>query len=199
MLLQPANTKGYKKTYHLKGIRRHKDDATSVHLWVDQVRNSNREDNPVLLYKPQGHAQPDECDNNLSTNDFVLALQTPLQADILKRFSNNRIVCVDNTHGTNGYDFSLITVMVIDEYGEGFPVAWCFSNREDQTLLIAFYKAIMNQVGDITPRWFMSDLAEQFYSAWVLTFGKENPPFLEAIVCLAHRQGLEGKLKAGKR
>ena len=70
---------------------------------------------------------------------------------------------MDGTHGTNGYDFMLITVIVIDEYGEGFPVAWCISNREDQLLLINFFKALRKRVGDLSPAWFMSDLAEQYY------------------------------------
>ena len=63
--------------------------------------------NPVILYKPQGAPQPDVCDN-LSDKDFVLAIQTPLQADMMKKFTSSRVVCVDGTHGTNGYDFTLI-------------------------------------------------------------------------------------------
>ena len=30
-------------------------------------------------------------------------------------------VCMDATHGTNMYDFNLITVLVIDEFGD----CWC--------------------------------------------------------------------------
>ena len=29
------------------------------------------------------------------------------------------VICIDSTHKTNVYDFKLVTVMVIDEYGEG--------------------------------------------------------------------------------
>ena len=28
-------------------------------------------------------------------------------------------ICMDATHGTNAYDFNLITAVVIDEFGEG--------------------------------------------------------------------------------
>ena len=122
-----------------------------------------QEKNPVLLYKAQGQIPPQGYEN-LSHKDFAIAIQTPLQAEILKRFSSDRVICVDSTHGTNSYNFSLITVMVIDEYGEGFPVAWCISNREDHPLLLIFYKAIKSKVGVLTPKWFMSDLAEQFFS-----------------------------------
>jgi len=84
---------------------------------------------------------------HLFKNDFALAIQTPIKADVLKQFSSNGVICVDSTYGTNGYDFNIITVMVIDEYGEGYPVAWCMSNKEDHYLLQYFYEAIKNKTG----------------------------------------------------
>ena len=101
---------------------------------------------------------------------------------MMRTLATNRVICVDVTHRTNSYDFTLITVMVIDEYGEGFPVAWCISNREDQFLLINFFNALKKRVGTLYPKWFMTDLAEQFYNAWVPTFG--NKP--RKLVCTWH-------------
>ena len=49
-------------------------------------------------------------------------------------------VCIDATHGTAGYDFPLTTVMVMDEQGEGFPIAWCLSNHEDFTRMCIFFQ-----------------------------------------------------------
>lgn len=100
----------------------------------------------------------------------------------MKKLCNGRVVCIDGTHGTNGYDFTLITVMVVDEYREGVPVAWCISNREDKLLLINFYKALKQKVGELTPVWFMSDLAEQFYTAWVSIFNKRP----RKLLCIWH-------------
>ena len=138
-------------------------------MWVEEMKRS--ESDPVILYKPQGQTPPQKC-RYLSERDFVVAIQTPLQADMMKQFTNNRVLCVDGTHGTNSYDFTLISVLVVDEFGEGFPVAWCISNREDQIVLSCFFDAIKDSVGDLAPAWFMSDLAEQFYNAWVATFSK---------------------------
>ena len=101
----------------------------------------------------------------------MLAIQTPMQADMMKAFGNEKVVCIDATHGTNGYDFSLITVLVTDEFGEGYPVAWCLSNRTDLTLLLSFFKSIKNRIGVIIPKWIMTDDADQYYSAWVGVFG----------------------------
>ena len=93
----------------------------------------------------------------IEEKDFILVIQTPLQAAMLKEFGNN-IILIDSTHRTTGYDFQLITIVVVDELGEGYPIAWCLSNREDQIVL----------TGTISPSWFMSDDADQFYGAWTL-------------------------------
>lgn len=29
------------------------------------------------------------------------------------------VICMDDTHGTNMYDFTLNTILVVDEHGEG--------------------------------------------------------------------------------
>ena len=92
------------------------------------------------------------------------------------------MICIGSTHGTNGYDFTLISILIVDEYGEGFPVGWCISNREDQFLLINFFNAIKRRIGVVTPAWLMSDLAEQFYTAWVASF--KNKP--KQLVCVWH-------------
>lgn len=120
--------------------------------------------------------------DNLCSEDFVLAIQTPFQANIMKKHTNGRVICINSTHGTNGYDFTLISLLIVDEYGEGFPVGWCISNREDQFLLINFFNAIKKRIGVVTPAWLMTDLAEQFYSAWVASF--KNKP--EKLVCVWH-------------
>ena len=40
-------------------------------------------DNPVLLYKPQGHKPTTDC-QYLDNDDFVLIHQTPLQCAMMK-------------------------------------------------------------------------------------------------------------------
>ncbi len=104
--------------------------------------------NPILLYKSQGIEQTEDMDN-LGKNDILLCLQTEFQKDMMAKFGSN-IICVDATHGTTMSDFLLITVLVMDEYGEGVPVAQLakeqvhphhtqLSNREDQGALVEFF------------------------------------------------------------
>ena len=47
------------------------------------------------------------------------------------------MICVDSTSGTN--DFLLISVVIIDDHGEGLPVAWAITNHEDAVTLKVFF------------------------------------------------------------
>ena len=58
---------------------------------------------------------------------------------ILKKCGHGRVVCMDDTHGTNSCDFSLTTLLVVDEFGEGYPTAWCLSNRTDFHATVNLY------------------------------------------------------------
>ena len=125
-LLTRKDINNIELAYGFKGTQRHNDDATSVQILVEEMKMS--ESNRIILYKPQGMPQPEACEN-MCNNDFMLVIQTHLQAEIIKKYSYDRVICIDSTHGTNGYDFTLITIVVIDDFGEGFPVALCISNR----------------------------------------------------------------------
>ena len=76
----------------------------------------------------------------------------------------------DSTHGTNVYDFLLVSIMVVDSYGEGLPVAWALTNHEDTTVLTEFLKELKTRTGDIHSEVFMSDDTQQFYNASMVAF-----------------------------
>ena len=95
-------------------IKRHQNDATSVNLIVEELRNEHY--NPVLIYKPQGRTEP-QCPT-LQDETFVLALQTKFQKDLYEAHAST-ILCIDSTHGTNQYRLKLITCIVPDDHGKG--------------------------------------------------------------------------------
>ena len=67
----------------------------------------------------------------------------------MKHFGSKAIL-LDATHETTQYDFLLISLLVIDDHGEGIPsVAWAISNCEDTTILVQFLKAVHNRVDEI--------------------------------------------------
>ena len=92
---------------------RHADDAISVNILINELQNEDY--NPILIYKPQGAPDPDVP---FSEDRFVFAIQTKFQQDMYQQYAST-VICIDSTHKTNVYDFKLITLMVIDEYGEG--------------------------------------------------------------------------------
>ncbi len=119
-----------------------------------------------MFYKQQGETFADiGVNQGLNKDDFALhhiRQKSCIYVATTKWF-------VDSTHGTNGYDFKLISIVVVDQFGEGFLVAWCFSNWEDKILLMNFFSHLKHQIGNVKPQWLMSDDTEQFYSAWIAT------------------------------
>jgi hypothetical protein len=69
----------------------------------------------------------------LDVTDFALITMTSFQSQQLLKFEHDK-VCLDGTHRTNSCDFQLYTLMTVDEFGSGCPVAFCFSNRADETI-----------------------------------------------------------------
>ena len=82
---------------------------------------------------------------------FLLCIQTKLQRDIMKQFGND-VICIDATRNTNICNFLLITIMLIDSYGEGVPVAWAISSNEDSCTLTQLFKPLYERVGKIKPK-----------------------------------------------
>ena len=95
-------------------IMRHADDATSVNLLVNELRGEPYD--PVLLYKPQHTTSPEFV--AIPRDVFILAIQTQWQKEVYGKHAST-ILCMDSTHGTNAYQFKVITCIVPDEFGKG--------------------------------------------------------------------------------
>ena len=164
---------------NIESITKHSNDLLSTCAWVDELKSMPY--NPVLLFKPQGVEQSDGM-NDLAKDDFLLVLQTEFQKDAMKRYGNKAIL-MDATHSTTQYNFQLISILVMDDHGEGLPVGWALSNREDVALLVQFLKAVHERVGDLEVHYFMSDCAEQYYKAWCGVFGQHKT---KKLICIWH-------------
>ncbi|VEN46173.1 unnamed protein product [Callosobruchus maculatus] len=150
-------------------FQKHNNDAISVHLWVEEMMGLGSL-SPVLKYKRQN-----ETDNRgiFDDNDFFLVLMTEFQSQQLLKFGKDKI-CIDGTHGTNAYDIQLFSLLVVDEYGGGCPVAFCLSNRCHEAVFKVFFESIKEKVGKIEAHVFMSDDAPAFYNAWSIVMGAAN-------------------------
>ena len=99
------------------------------------------------------------------------------------------IVCMDATHNTNEYAFLLVTLMVKDQTGMGCPVAHCICTSDNEEILFVFLNEVRKKVGRILVRYFMSDMAPQYYKTFVNVMHKstDDPfPTPEAIRCMWH-------------
>ena len=177
-LTAKKNLDNISKSFGISDVQKHSDDQESVRACVEEWSHS--ENNPVLFHKYQGEPAPEGSD--LTKDDFMIVLQSPFQKEMALKFATNG-VCIDATYGTTGYDFLLTSVVVIDEYGEGFPVAWCLSNHEDFTHMCVFFEMVKRNCGILTPRWLMSDLANQFFNAWVGGNGRQAKAAVLYMAC----------------
>lgn len=166
-LLTRKDIHNIKTEYNIQiqeGVRDSKD-AISVDLFVQECQQS--EDNPILLYK----RQDEEHENHrLQRQDFCIIIMNTSQANMLKRFGTH-VVAIDSTHGLNPYNFELTTLVVIDEWGEGFPGACMLTNRKDTVIFEVFFEKIKEKIGPLAPRTFMSDITSVFYNAWLHIMG----------------------------
>lgn len=167
-LLKKQDIHNLKRQLNISGIQKHKNSVCAL---VEEAKAL--EYNPILLFKPQGEDQPEGMDN-IGKQDFLLCLQTEFQCDALEKYGNN-VVCMDATHGTTSYNFQLITILVMDEYEEGIPVAWAISNREDAMVLTQFLTAVKSRLKEtIEPKYLMTDDAQQYFTAWTAAFGSQH-------------------------
>jgi len=104
----------------------------------------------------------------LDINDFMLIILTETQKEVLKKFGSGKL-CIDSTHGTNQYNFNLTTIVVIDEFGEGYPAAFCISTKIDEVHMTVFFSKIKEAIDCFAPNVFMSDDAPAFWNAWIKT------------------------------
>ena len=117
--MERKDLQNIERAFGLKAVQRHLNDQQSVLSWIEEW--STEEQNTILYYKLQGQEAEDEYD---LANDLFIAVQTLFQKEMLLKFGHKGI-CYDSTHGTNAYDFNLTSLLVVAEFGQGFPVAWC--------------------------------------------------------------------------
>ena len=140
-----------------------KDDATSVFRLVHQWSNNPDFDSPVCYYKPCGESNDDTSETIpagsevplFSKTDFLLVFQTREQAMMF--LENDRVLLGDGTHGITGYGCFLLTLMVLNMWGQGLSVAWGISSKENHRIWYIFGKSLRPESLQAKPEVWMSD------------------------------------------
>ncbi|XP_049862861.1 uncharacterized protein LOC126356159 isoform X1 [Schistocerca gregaria] len=109
--------------------------------------------------------------STLRSEDSVLITMNNAQGEMLAKYGSD-CICVDETHGLNDYDFEVTTLLVLDDMRQGFPCTFVISNRNDSNVWSIFFNYVKSQVGQISPKVLMTDLAESYTIAWNETMGR---------------------------
>lgn len=140
---------------------------------VQRLRQT--EENPILMYRVP-NTQEESHDR---TKSLLIVLATQFQLKMLHDFGKNHI-CIDSTHDTAGYSFYLTSIVVVDDYGNGIPAAFCLSSGCSATEWETFFTVVKDKIRStyeldtIKANVFMSDNDPSFYSAWVKIMGAAN-------------------------
>ncbi|XP_065214418.1 uncharacterized protein LOC135841407 [Planococcus citri] len=118
----------------------------------------------VLLYKKQKEVLEDFPE--LQSDDFVLIYMNQKQKEKLQKFGNN-VICMDGTHGLNKYGFILHTLMILDDYDEGYPACFLFTNRNDFVVIEILFRCLKKEIGLLKPKTFISDMQETYFNAYL--------------------------------
>jgi len=84
--------------------------------------------------------------NPADPSEFNLGFSFTSSIKMARRWGNKRVIMMDSTHGTNNLGYPLTTVLVVDDHGNGHPVAWFFSSSESTASLIKFLNALLMKV-----------------------------------------------------
>ena len=74
-------------------MRKDTNDLLSTCTWVEEVAGLSY--NPILLFKPQGIDQSESM-NDLAKDDFILALQTEFQRDVMMQYGSEVILKIQH-------------------------------------------------------------------------------------------------------
>jgi len=67
---------------------------------------------------------------------------------MLQKFGNENI-CVDSTYGTTEYNRLLTSLVIVDEFGNGFPCCFCFTKKKDTKTWTTFFTKVKEKAGII--------------------------------------------------
>ncbi|XP_054263985.1 uncharacterized protein LOC128987253 [Macrosteles quadrilineatus] len=155
----------------ISGGRRHQNEMMSVDLWVAEEKE--KQNCVVKYYKKYGDEDPEF---GFQSDDFCLVIITEDQENFLKQYGQT-IICVDSSHGLGGSDrtIQLSTALIVDEYGEGIPIAYMYCNKTDRSAYEKMFHCMKEAYGSkINNDYFMSDMAEAIYNAWQVVMGNSK-------------------------
>lgn len=167
-----------KRDFNLFDGRKDSNDYVSVQKMVDYLQR--QEDKTIRYYRAPGS----QVEADTRATGFMLVLATEFQLNMLRKCGKDATICLDSTHGTAGYGYSLTSIVVIDEFGNGMATAFCLSSNTSQVEWKTFLEVVLEAMEGvpIAARVVMTDNDSSFYNAWVKVMG----PVQHRLLCSWH-------------
>lgn len=169
----------------------HENDAISVDIWVKNNLSK------VFLYKKIGNETFDigkwDFGNfgGSKENLFIIGLQSNRMCERMRE-GVHRALCVDATHGTNYYDYSLVNFIVPDCSGKLYPVAHFITNRTDEHSLTQMFQNLKSNAKNVDVYCVVTDDDPALFNALTTVFKSSN---FRHILCQWHvRRAWKGNL-----
>jgi hypothetical protein len=162
------------------------NDAIAVKRFVLSKCHDAVDYKPVVIYKAPGDnfviGNHEELSKHPNYSElFCIGIQTRQQALIMLKFAG-KILCADATHGLTKYGFQLLTLMVKDDHGKGYPVGHLISSNLDATILTAFLKELKQRNPLLNITTVMSDDDKATRAAFKAAFGED----VKTLLCYWH-------------
>lgn len=165
-LLTKKDLYNIQAAYSLQPCASKPEEDVTVGAWVHEILQS--QDSCIKFYKPQNTTlvnYPELCEE-----DYILCILNNSQLETLKQFGND-FVCFDTVKGKFN-SFELHTLTTIDKTKHAFPCCFIITNRTDKLVLEICLKALREQIKNgIRTKFFMGDVEDMFYEAWVEVMG----------------------------
>lgn len=177
-LISMKDLHNIKRDFQLFDDRRDHNDFVSVHKMVDYL--NEQDDKTIRYFRLPGS----QLEAESRSSSLMIVLATDFQVSMLKKFGEKGTICLDSTHGTAGYGYSLTSIVVIDDFGNGMATAFCLSSNTSQIELKDFLEAVVKAMDGIkiAARVLMTDNDSSFYNAWVEVMG----PAEHRLLCSWH-------------
>ena len=117
LLLTPEAVENVRKRFYSRE-RIDSNDKMAVKKLVDALGDD------VQSYVEQ------KVEDGEITQHLQIIICTAVQRAMLREFGK-KLIFMDAVFGLNRYGFPMLTLVVRDEYGNGFPAAYCISSTED--------------------------------------------------------------------
>jgi MULE transposase domain len=123
----------------LAKTRLDKNDVMAVEKLVKELGSD------IVLYH-----HPQKSEGDIIIEHLRLAICTQVQRSMVKEFGKEMIF-MDAVFGLSRYGFPMLTLVVRDEFGHGFPAAYCITSTEDSAVWQEFLLAVLKEA-DLDPK-----------------------------------------------